>query len=224
MKITWLGQAGLLFETGGLTIIIDPYLSNSCQKLNADSFRRVPVDERFLKLKPDVIICTHNHQDHYDEETLQYYLTGEKGVTCLVSPSCFAHIRQYGTKHNYIWFAPHTRWSEGSVRFYAVRAVHSDPEAIGVLIEAEGKTYYVTGDTLYNTDVLAELPESLEAVFLPVNGVGNNMNVADALDFAQRTGAKKAVPLHRGMLDDSNFASFTAPNAVIPEIYKEIRL
>ena len=51
MKITWLGQAGLLFETGGLTIVIDPYLSNSCQRLNPDSFRRVPVDERFLKLK-----------------------------------------------------------------------------------------------------------------------------------------------------------------------------
>lgn len=41
MKITWLGQAGLLFETGGLTIVIDPYLSNSCQRLNPDSFRRV---------------------------------------------------------------------------------------------------------------------------------------------------------------------------------------
>lgn len=224
MKITWLGQAGLLFETGGLTIVIDPYLSNSCQRLNPDSFRRVPVDERFLKLKPDVIICTHNHQDHYDEETLRHYLTGEKAVTCLVAPSCFASIRQYGAKHNYIWFAPHTRWTQDGVCFFAVRAVHSDSEAVGVILEAEDKRYYITGDTLYNTDIFADIPENLEAVFLPVNGVGNNMNMTDALDFAEQTGARKAVPLHRGMLDDLDFAAFTAPNAVIPEIYKEIRL
>ena len=29
MKITWLGQAGLLFETEGMRIVVDPYLSNS---------------------------------------------------------------------------------------------------------------------------------------------------------------------------------------------------
>ena len=34
MKITWLGQAGLLFETEKLTIMIDPYLSNSVEKIN----------------------------------------------------------------------------------------------------------------------------------------------------------------------------------------------
>lgn len=32
MKITWLGQAGLLFETGETTILVDPYLSNSVEK------------------------------------------------------------------------------------------------------------------------------------------------------------------------------------------------
>ena len=34
MKITWLGQAGLLFETDNITIMIDPYLSESCYKVN----------------------------------------------------------------------------------------------------------------------------------------------------------------------------------------------
>lgn len=33
MRITWLGQAGLLFETGGLKIVVDPYLSDSVAKL-----------------------------------------------------------------------------------------------------------------------------------------------------------------------------------------------
>jgi L-ascorbate metabolism protein UlaG (beta-lactamase superfamily) len=42
---------------------------------------------------------------------------------------------------------------------------------------------------------------SLEAVFLPIIGVRNNMNAEDAAVFAKRTGAKYAVPFHVGTFD-----------------------
>ena len=64
------------------------------------------------------------------------------------------------------------------------------------------------------------------ALFLPVNGAGNNMNMTDAAAFAERTGAAVTVPLHVGMLDDKTAVGF-APRTgrvVIPEIYKEIKL
>ena len=70
MKITWLGQAGLLIETEGVIIMIDPYLSDSVAAVNPKNYRRVPVEERFLRMRPDVLICTHNHLDHTDPETL----------------------------------------------------------------------------------------------------------------------------------------------------------
>ena len=71
MKITWLGQAGLLFETEKATVMIDPYLSDSCGKLNPKSHRRVPVDESVFDVKPNVMLFTHNHLDHYDPETVE---------------------------------------------------------------------------------------------------------------------------------------------------------
>ena len=46
MKITWLGQAGLLFESNGIKLIADPYLSDSVEKINPQNFRRVPVKDR----------------------------------------------------------------------------------------------------------------------------------------------------------------------------------
>ena len=49
MNITWLGQAGLLFEKGNLKIMIDPYLSDSVGKVNPKNYRRIPVNENFLK-------------------------------------------------------------------------------------------------------------------------------------------------------------------------------
>jgi len=224
MKITWLGQAGLMLEADGKIIMIDPYLSDSCYNLSSTSYRRVSVDEAFLKIKPDIIICTHDHLDHYDEETLNSFLLYTEGVTCLVPPSIFPKIRKYGRGHNYIWFPRHTEWTDGNIRFTSVKAVHSEPEAIGVIIEAEGKKYYITGDTLYNTDIFTDIPEDIFALFMPVNGVGNNMNFADAARFAEKINAKHVVPLHLGMLDDRSITEFSCKGCVTPEIYKEIRL
>ena len=44
MKITFLGQAGLLFEKDGKKIMIDPYFSDSVGKKNPKKHRRVPVE------------------------------------------------------------------------------------------------------------------------------------------------------------------------------------
>lgn len=60
MDITWLGQAGLLFENENAKILVDPYLSDSCARLNPNSYRRAAIDERYLKIKPDVIVLTHS--------------------------------------------------------------------------------------------------------------------------------------------------------------------
>ena len=72
MKITYLGQASLLFENENIKILVDPYLSNSVEKINPRNFRRKPIDESFLKIKPDVIVLTHNHLDHTDPDTLKH--------------------------------------------------------------------------------------------------------------------------------------------------------
>ena len=55
MKVIWLGQAGLLFEINGIKVIVDPYLSNSVEKINPKNKRRVPIDDSFLKIVPDII-------------------------------------------------------------------------------------------------------------------------------------------------------------------------
>ena len=55
MKVTWLGQAGLLFESKGVKIMVDPYLSDSVKEIQPHFWRRVPVDEAFFEVKPDVI-------------------------------------------------------------------------------------------------------------------------------------------------------------------------
>jgi len=224
MKVTWLGQASLLFEAPGCRILIDPYFSDSVRAINPLGYRRIPMEERFFALQPDVIVCTHNHLDHYDEETLDHFLKGTTGVTVITPPSCYSRALGYGRGHNYLYFQPGTEWTEKGVRFTGIKAFHSDPEAIGILLDDGAKKYYVTGDTLYNEAIFERLPKDIDTLFLPTNGAGNNMNIPDAQRFAQRVGAMHTVPLHRGMLDDLTFAGFDFPGAVIPDIFKEIKL
>ena len=224
MEITWLGQAGLLFETDGKIILVDPYLSDNVKNFEPKNYRRVDVDEGFLKLKPDVIVITHNHLDHLDKETLKYYLTEDAECLVLASNGGWQELRKFGGNSNYVLFNNGTTWTEGNITFRAVKAEHSDPYAIGVIISADWKNYYITGDTLYNEQVFDSLPDiEFEAVFLPVNGAGNNMNMTDAAKFAKRVNAKYTVPFHIGMFDNLCSEDFDCDNKIIPTIYKEIK-
>lgn len=228
MKITWLGQAGLLFETCGKTILVDPYLSDSVGAVNPKNHRRVPVDERFLTLKPDVIVVTHCHLDHLDPETLKYYLTKDASCLVLAPNGSWQQLRETfpQTNCNYVLFQNGTTWNEGNITFRAVKAEHSDAYAIGIILSAEGKNYYVTGDTLYSESVFDSIPSPLDlhAVFLPVNGVGNNMNFTDAANFARRVGARYTVPLHVGLFDSIDPSDFPIGNKIVPEMYQVISL
>ncbi|MBP3592325.1 MAG: MBL fold metallo-hydrolase [Clostridia bacterium] len=225
MKITWLGQAGLMLETEGVCIIVDPYLSNSVAAIEPHNERRVPVDERFLSVTPDILVLTHNHLDHTDPETLAHYLGENTSVCVLASENAYLNVRKRfgGLKNNYVRFNAGTEWTERGIRFRAVYAEHSDSHAIGVLIEAEGKVYYVTGDTLYNARILSELPKHIDCVFIPVNGVGNNMNMTDAKRFCEKIGAP-AVPMHCGLFDGKDLNDFAYEKKIIPNFYKEIVL
>ena len=222
MKITWITQAGLLIETGGLTVMIDPYLSDSVGAIEG-KHRRMPVDEKLFDLCPDVMVFTHDHLDHYDPETAPRFLgKKEKGMIVLSPPSCWQKARAFGAPHNYVRFRAGTEWTEKGVTIAAVPAEHSDPDAIGVVIYAENKCLYVTGDTLYSRRVTEALPEHIDVVFLPVNGVGNNMNMQDAARFAKTIGAKQAVPVHYGLFDDLEPKDFAFENKVSLNAYEPV--
>ena len=224
MKLTWITQAGLLLETNDLQVMIDPYLSDSVGKVEG-KWRRIPVDEKLFDLCPDVMIFTHDHLDHYDPETAPRFLDKKEKAMVVLSPhSCWQKAVRHGAPHNYVRFEPGAEWTEKGVRFISVPAEHSDPCAIGVVIEAEEKRLYVTGDTLYSSYVLDSVPCDIDYVFLPVNGVGNNMNMCDAARFAADAEAKCAVPLHYGLFDELDPADFCFENKLILTPYETVEI
>lgn len=224
MKTTFLGQAGFMFCHQGKTILVDPYLSDSVAKTDPKKTRNIPVDVRFLSVKPDILIITHEHLDHYDPETVKRYVTADSQVTVLSPFSVWQKIRTIGGKNNYVLLDVGTVWSEHGFTFSAVPAVHSDPYAIGVVIDNGRQKYYVTGDTLYNRRIFEQVPPDIYALFLPINGAGNNMNKQDAARFAERVHARVVVPMHFGLLDRLDAEDFSCDKRRILDVYKEEEL
>ena len=228
MKVTWLTQAGLLFDTGKMKIMVDPYLTDTLGEANPKKKRRMPVDEAIFSVSPDVIVITHEHADHLDPATLSRFLGGEKALTVIAPENAYRKLFALGGEHNYVLLSPHSVWSQGGVTFYAVHAEHSDRTAAGYILDDGKQTFYVSGDTLYNYDVIDDVldlaPDGVDYAFLPINGVGNNMNASDSADFAYEIGAKCAVPLHYGLFDSIDPRVFDFDDALILESFVETEL
>ena len=229
MKVTWITQAGLLFETGKIKILVDPYLSDSVGEIDPKKARRIPVKEELFDVSPDVIIITHDHLDHLDPETLSRFLSREdKEILVLASENAYKKLLSFGGGHNYVLLAPHSVYSFGGITFYSVKAEHSDRCAAGFILDDTNRTYYVSGDTLYNydviDDVLSLVEDGVDYAFLPINGVGNNMNAKDAADFAYEIGAKCAIPLHFGLFDSIDPKEFDFEDAMILTPYERTEL
>ncbi len=215
MKFQWIGQNGFVFYTESRTIIVDPYLSDSCKK-----HRYTPIKQEIFDIVPDVIICTHDHLDHTDKESLQPFLVREKPIEIIAPYAAYQKILSWGFRqHNHILFDVGTSWTTGDCVITGTKAYHSDLYAMGVVIESCGKKVYVTGDTLYNSNIAPTVPGGIDAMFVCTNGLGNNMNMADAMRLAKDISPKAAYPIHIGMFDEFDPKQFNVPFAKYPTVY-----
>ena len=143
----------------------------------------------------------------------------------MASENAWNKVRSYGPEHNYVMFNEGTEFTVKDITFKAVYACHSDNFAIGVVFNDGEKNYYVTGDTLYNKKVFESLEDEIDVVFLPINGVGNNMNLVEAYRFVDKIGAKKAVPCHFSLFDDIDAKKIISrDDFVVPTPYKKVEI
>ena len=228
MKITWLGQGGLLLRNDRITVLADPYFSDSVGEICPSKKRKYEVPEEFFDVAPDVIIITHEHMDHLDSKTLEAFLKTDRCITVLAPEAAYNKLVNMGGDHNYVLLSPHSVWNERGVTFYSVRAEHSDRTAAGFILDDGDKTYYISGDTLYNFDVIDDVldlvEDGVDVAFLPINGRGNNMNAKDAADFAYEIGAKRAVPIHYGLVDSVDPYDFDFDDALILSPFEEAEI
>lgn len=99
-------------------------------------------------------------------------------------------------------------FSIGNIWFYSLPARHSDPEALGLLIVANGSRIYFSGDTLYYPGLAEEIktlvPGKIDMALLCINGQGGNMNAEEAALLAFELKVSLAIPTHYGMFAENS--------------------
>ena len=193
MKIRPLGQSGYIVKTANTEIIIDPYLSDSVNRV-AGRPRLLPMPIDPADIFCDAVICTHDHLDHLDPDTVahinenQLFITTAEGKEKLISLG----------KTNVKALSMGETLKIGDITLTAVFADHT-VEAFGLIVNAENKTLYFSGDTLFNERLFEISEYKPDATFICINGRLGNMNVNEALTIAKKIGAKTNIPNHYDM-------------------------
>lgn len=164
MKITYYGHSCLGIEINDIHIIVDPFISGNPKAASID------VDS----LKADYIMLTHAHYDHVlDVEriikrTNATIISNHEIVTYYGNKDFKGH----GMNHGGSW-----KFDFGTVK--AVSAIHSSSfsdgtyggNPMGFIIQANGKTVYLAGDTALTMDMkLIPMFHKLDLAILPVGG------------------------------------------------------
>jgi L-ascorbate metabolism protein UlaG (beta-lactamase superfamily) len=195
----WLGQAGYLMKTSsGLTVMIDPYFSDEVER--QEGLKRLfPPPITADELRPDVLLVSHGHLDHFDEPTIRSFASSAR--TLLVAPpSCISRAKGQGWPASRMRsLDPGSSAIKGGLRITATFARHTWPDAIGFLLDIEGLRLWHSGDTEYDQHLRALATAKIDVAFICINGGGGNMNAHEAALLAWELNPRSAVPMHYGL-------------------------
>jgi L-ascorbate metabolism protein UlaG (beta-lactamase superfamily) len=230
LPVTPLGQSGYRFGFGDCVVYVDPYLSDSVERLEGEDHRRLTPAPAAPGAVSDARVCciTHIHQDHADPDTL-IPLAKASAHCRFVCPNEVAKaLWAWGIDRDRVVIADREpmRLSD-ALAVTPVPAAHEDLDVdeegryryLGYVFEWRGRRFYHAGDTSPHEHLLAVLRGlgPIDVAFLPVNersffrkrrGIIGNMSVREAFAMAAEIGVRTLVPMHWDMF---------APNSVFRE-------
>ena len=150
----------------------------------------------------DVIFITHDHYDHYSEEDIDKVV---KEDTIIVVPEDLkTKLLKKGLKEkNIITVRPNENYTVKNIEFKTIPAYNVNKQFhpkenawVGYLLEIEGVTYYIAGDT----DITEENKKvKCDVAFVPVGGT-YTMDYKEAAELINEIKPKVAVPTHYGSI------------------------
>lgn len=202
------GQAGYILKSAsGQLLAIDLYLSECVERLEGHpGFKRLlpqilnPSDIEF-----DVVVCTHEHLDHFDIDAVPQMLANKK-TKLFCSVDCDQLVEQTNLSYcaNQITYVkPGGSATVGDFHLEFVNCDHGTgaPDAVGVVVEVDGKRVYEAGDTCLRLDRVDEIAGfgQLDALIAPINGAYGNLNENECAQLAAALQPKVTIPCHYGM-------------------------
>lgn len=202
----WLGGSGFVFKTpAGTQIYIDPYLSNIVEGIfGAGNRRGFPTPIEPEKVRAEAVISTHWHEDHLDPGAIPVIARSSPATRFIMPPTATSRALSWGVPRDRVTaLTAGQSLTVGDVTVRAVPARHEAgipgwdvPDAVGIVLEAEGLKIYHTGDTEYDVRLRNLRDQGFDVVMACINGVTGNMDVHEAALLAWQLGASTTIPMH----------------------------
>jgi L-ascorbate metabolism protein UlaG (beta-lactamase superfamily) len=212
-SITWIGHATMLLQAGGVTVLTDPIFSDAISGL----IRRYAPPGVALQSLPrvDVVVLSHNHRDHLDENSV---LALGPEVQYVVPLGMAAWFRDRGlvrvTELDW-WQSTAVETADGTrATITMVPAQHWSQRSIadrnlslwgGYIIDAGGRRFYFAGDSGFPAafDEIGRRFPGIEFAMLPIGAYEprwflhpQHMSPEEAAEAFRRLGAHALVPIH----------------------------
>lgn len=186
-KITWLGHACFLIETGGKRILVDPFLDDSPTS---------PVKSK--DIVADYILVTHAHYDHIADAAR---IAARTGATCVSNFEICEWLGKQGVQQT----EPMNIGGTITLPFGKVKstiAFHSStlPDGTpggnpgGYLLTLPAATIYIAGDTALFSDMKL-YAVGLDLAIVPI-GDRFTMGPEDSLEAIRLLNPKRVAPCH----------------------------
>ncbi len=189
MKLKYFSHSAFQITTGnGKKILIDPFLSgNPTAPVKPDE-----VDANY-------IILTHAHGDHLGDA---FSIADRCGSMFICVNELAEYVKAKGYNAHNMHIGGGYDFDFGRVKFTIAHHGSMTPdntyagEPAGVIVSADGKNIYHTGDTglFYDMKLIGEMMP-IDYMLLPI-GDNFTMGIDDAVKAAELTNPKTAIPMH----------------------------
>lgn len=200
------GQAGFIFKSkSGQTLALDLYLSDCGERFEGHiGFKRLL--PRILSPQEmifDYIIATHPHFDHYDVDSMPFLMSNPH-TELFASVDCKKFVDETALDEDRITYVkPSDICQAGAYTLNFINCDHGTlaPDAVGVIIEVDGKRIMIVGDTCLRLDRKAEYLSkgALDIMIAPINGAYGNLNEEDCVELSMALKPQLTIPCHYGL-------------------------
>ena len=200
------GQAGFIIKSkSGQLLAIDLYLSDCVERIEGHSGykRMLPKILNADELEFDVVIATHSHKDHFDDDIMPELMANSR-TRLFASANCEKEVKRLGMYENHVSYVmPGETHIQGDFMIDFVSCDHGEgaPDALGVVVTVDGKKIYEAGDTCLRLDRIEEYKEKgpFDIMIAPINGMYGNLNADDCARLSDALQPKLTIPCHYGM-------------------------
>jgi L-ascorbate 6-phosphate lactonase len=153
-------------------------------------------------LNSDLILITHDHEDHLDLSTI--FKINRHNGSKFAGPSsvCRKLIDNNINKKRIIKIDRGKSIDFKGIKITATFAKHTS-DSVGYLISFKKERLYITGDTEYDSKLEKIKSFKPHIVFVCINGRYGNMNIREATELSIKLNPKIVIPMHYGMFKEN---------------------